>query len=321
MGYICSMKKSDFNFDVDKYSLLFFNSLSERNKRLYAGIESMKLGYYGVDEVAKKFGMHKHTVRRGQKELLSEDLLPTGQVRRSGGGRKKKVDSTLNIVSVFLMVVNCHTAGDPMRSGVLWTDLTCREISGLLRPHAIHAGVYVVKQLLKMGGYVKRKMSKCRTLKEVKDRNGQFEHIARLKEEFNREGLPVLSMDSKKKEMLGNFYREGRLYAREAQKVYDHDFNSFSKGTVIPHGIYDVNRDKCYLTIGRTKDTAEFVCDNIEHHWNGSIKHLYPSAKRMLVLCDGGGSNSCRHFVVKEQLQKLSERIKMDITVAHYPAY
>jgi predicted ArsR family transcriptional regulator len=84
------MKKSDFNFDVDKYSLLFFNSLSERIKRLYAGLESMKLGYYGVDEVAKKFGMHKHTVRRGQKELLSEDLLPTGQVRRSGGGRKKK---------------------------------------------------------------------------------------------------------------------------------------------------------------------------------------------------------------------------------------
>lgn len=84
------MKKSDFDFDIDKYSLLFFNSLSERNKRLYAGIESMKLGYYGVEEVAKKFDMHKHTVRRGQKELLSGDLLPKGQVRRSGGGRKKK---------------------------------------------------------------------------------------------------------------------------------------------------------------------------------------------------------------------------------------
>ncbi|HZJ19597.1 MAG TPA: ISAzo13 family transposase [Pricia sp.] len=219
------------------------------------------------------------------------------------------------------MILERYTAGDPMRPGVLWTDLTRKKIGELLRAHAIHVGDHVVKQLLKMGGYVKRKMLKCMTLKEVGHRNEQFEHIALLREGFIKEGLPVLSMDSKKKEMLGNFYRDGRLYAREAQKVYDHDFNSFSGGVIIPHGIYDTGRDKCYLTIGRTKDTAEFVCDNIEHHWNSSIKCLYPSAKKMLILCDGGGSNSCRHYVVKEQLQGLSGRIGMDIVIAHYPAY
>lgn len=219
------------------------------------------------------------------------------------------------------MVVNCYTAGDPMKSGVLWTNLTCKKIGELLQLHAINAGVHVVKQLLKIAGYVKRKMLKCKTLKEVKNRNEQFEHIAQLKEEFSKENLPVLSIDSKKKEMLGNFYRDGKLYTQEVQKVYDHDFNSFSKGVIIPHGIYDVNKNKCYLTIGKTKDTAEFVCDNIEHHWNHSIKQLYPSAKRMLILCDGGGSNSCLHYVVKEQIQKLSERIKTDIVMAHYPAY
>lgn len=208
-----------------------------------------------------------------------------------------------------------------MRPNVLWTDLTCKKISGLLHLHAISAGVHVVKQLLKASGYVKRKMSKCRTLKEVRDRNEQFGHIARLKEGFAREGLPVLSIDSKKREMPGNFYRDGKLYAQGAQKVYDHGFNSFSDGMIIPHGIYDVNRNKCYLTIGKTKDTAEFVCDNIGHHWENSIKHLYPSAEKILVLCDGGGSNSCRHHVVKEQLQGLSGRLKIDIVVAHYPAY
>lgn len=93
----------------------------------------------------------------------------------------------------------------------------------------------------------------------------------------------------------------------------------FSKN--IPHGIYDVNKNKCYLTIDKTKDTAGFVCDNIEYHWNHSIKQLYPSAKRMLILCDGGGSNSCLHYVVKEQMQKLSERLEIDIVMAHYPAY
>jgi len=219
------------------------------------------------------------------------------------------------------MVLNRYTAGDPMRPGVLWTNLTRRRISELLGAHAIQVGVHVVGQLLKIGGYVKRKMLKCKTLREVRDRNGQFEHIALLKDGFKSQGLPVLSIDSKKKEMLGNFYRDGRLYAQGAQKVNDHDFKSFSKGTVIPHGIYDVNNDRCYLTIGKTKDTAEFVCDNIEHHWNSSIRPFYPSAKQMLILCDGGGSNSCRHYVVKEQLQRLCERIKMDIVIAHYPAY
>ena len=208
-----------------------------------------------------------------------------------------------------------------MKTGVLWTNLTCKRISELLKQHAIDVSVHVVKQLLKMSGYVKRKMLKCKTLKEVNNRNEQFEHIGQLKEAFSKADLPILSIDSKKKEMLGNFYRDGKLYTREVQKVNDHDFNSFSKGVIIPHGIFDVNKNKCYLTIGNTKDTAEFVCDNIEYHWNHSIKQLYPSAKRMLILCDGGGSNSCLHYVVKEQIQKLSERLKIDIVMAHYPAY
>lgn len=208
-----------------------------------------------------------------------------------------------------------------MDSGVLWTNLTCKQISSLLKKHSIDVGIGVVKQLFKKCGFVKRKMFKNRTLKIVANRNEQFEHIARLKEEFITGKLPVLSIDTKKKEMLGNFYRNGKLYTTKSINVYDHDFNSYADGVIVPHGIYDLINNKCYLTIGKSKDTAEFMCDNIEYQWNHSIKELYPNQKKMLILCDGGGSNSCLHYVVKEQFQKLSERLQIEIVVAHYPAY
>ncbi len=208
-----------------------------------------------------------------------------------------------------------------MDSNVLWTNLTCNQICDLLKQQSINACVNVVKQLFKKTGFVKRKMFKNRTMKVVENRNQQFEYIGKLKEEFPSQGLPVFSIDTKKKEMLGNFYRDGKLYALEAQEVNDHDFKSFADGEIVPHGIYDLANNKCYLTIGKNKDTAEFMCDNIEFHWNKSLKKLYPDAKKILILCDGGGSNSCLHHVVKEQFKKLSDKIQMEIIVAHYPAY
>jgi hypothetical protein len=135
-------------------------------------------------------------------------------------------------------------------------------------------------------------MSKCKTLKEVENWNEQFEYIAQIKQEFIDNQLPVLSIDTKKKELTGNFYREGKVLCMEAQEVNDHDFNGFAEGIAIPHGIYDVSKNTCYLSIGTGRDTAEFVDDNIDYHWNISIKEHYPNAKKMLILCDGGGSNN-----------------------------
>ena len=208
-----------------------------------------------------------------------------------------------------------------MKKGVLWTNLTRLQVCDLLKEKSINVSVCVVKQLFKKCGYVKRKMFKNRTLKVVENRNEQFEHIAKLKEEFKTENQVILSIDTKKKEMLGNFYRDGSLYTTEPIQVNDHDFNSFADGVIVPHGTYDIQKNKCYLTIGKNKDTAEFMCDNIEYHWNNSIKKDYPNANKILLLCDGGGSNSCLHYVVKEQFKKLSERINIEIVVAHYPAY
>jgi len=220
-----------------------------------------------------------------------------------------------------MTILKDYTAGDPMKKGVLWTNLTHRQVRDLLKEKSINVCVNVVKQLFKKCGYVKRKMFKNRTLKVVENRNEQFEHIAKLKEKFANEKQVILSIDTKKKEMLGNFYREGNLYTKQAIQVNDHDFNSFADGVIVPHGTYDLQNNKCYLSIGKNKDTAEFMCDNIEYHWNNSIRKDYSKAKQILILCDGGGSNSCLHYVVKEQFKKLSERINMEIIIAHYPAY
>jgi len=161
------------------------------------------------------------------------------------------------------------------------------------------------------------RQAKNAQVKDVENRNEQFEFIAKLKNLFINKNLPVLSIDTKKKEMIGFFFREGK----KALSVFDHDFKSFSDGIAVPHGIYDLVKNICYLSIGTSKDTAEFVMDNIEYHWHNSIKYDYPQAKKMLILCDGGGSNSSSHYIVKEQFKQLSERLKIEIFVAHYPPY
>lgn len=208
-----------------------------------------------------------------------------------------------------------------MVSGVLWTNLTLKEVCRLFKDYSMDVSVTVVKQLFKMHGFVKRKMYKNRTLKVVENSNQQFEIIANKKNEFIDAGLPVFSIDTKKKEILGLFYREGKAYSTDDIEVYDHDSKSFSEGDVIPHGIYDIVTNTCYLTIGKSKDTAEFMRDNIEYHWENSLKQKYPKANKMLILCDGGGSNSCLHYVVKEQLKELADKLQIEIVVAHYPAY
>jgi transposase len=167
------------------------NNLSEKDKRLYAGLEAMKIGYYGVKEISQKFNINEHTIRKGIKELLSGNLIPAGQIRRKGGGRKKKVESIVNIILIFLMILKDYTAGNPMKPDVSWTNLTLREISNLLKENGIDAGINVVKQLFKKCNYVKRKMYKNRTLKVVNNRNEQFEYISKSKDEFGAANLPI----------------------------------------------------------------------------------------------------------------------------------
>jgi hypothetical protein len=221
----------------------------------------------------------------------------------------------------FLRVVKDYTAGDPMRPDVKWTNLTLGQIAERLAEAGTPVSVTVVKQLLRKHRYIKRKARKSRSMGQHADRNRQFENIARLKQEYLETDNPILSIDTKKKELVGNFYREGRLYAQETIETFDHDFPSAASGVIIPHGLYDVKRNDGHVNLGTSHDTSEFACDSIEWWWESRGRTLYPRATSNLLLCDGGGSNSANQYLFKEDLQRLVDRIGIEIRVAHYPPY
>lgn len=173
--------------------------------------------------------------------------------------------------------------------------------------------------MLKQMGYKHRSFIKDLPMKDVKDRNAQFLNIADIREKASAIGLPIISIDTKKKELIGNFKRDGKVLALGQPKSFDHDFGTFSDGQIVPHGIYDVTKNVGYMTIGTSHDTSKFVCDNIERVWNQHLRVQYPAANTIVVLCDGGGSNSSSHRIVKQDLMDLASKLDMNLLVMHYP--
>jgi len=208
-----------------------------------------------------------------------------------------------------------------MRGDIKWTNLSRRQIAERMGALGTPVSRDVVSQLLRQHGYRRRKAQKKKTMGNHRDRNAQFEKIARLRKKYLKAGLPVISIDTKKKELLGDFYREGRIDAQATIETNDHDFSSTGSGVVIPHGVYDVGRNRGFLHLNTSHDTSELACDSIAAWWDEHGRSEYPGAKKILVLCDGGGSNSATRYVFKEELQKLALRLGVEIRVAHYPPY
>jgi hypothetical protein len=179
----------------------------------------------------------------------------------------------------------------------------------------------IVRQLLKQQGFVRRQSQKKKSFKQHPERNPQFENITALKAKYLAAGQPVLSMDTKKKEMLGNFYRHGKLYVRETIEVLDHDFPSYSDGKVVPHGLYDIGQNKAHVNLGTSHDTTEFACDSVAHWWNLHGRHDHQKAKELLILCEGGGSNPSRSPLFQQDLQALASTLNLEIRIAHFPPY
>lgn len=320
--------------EIEEAMRRFYDGLNEKDRRLYAGIEALKFGHGGKAYISQVLGCSRNTVMKGAKEVtgLSEHEVHDRiggdkrkvRVRKAGGGRysyEKKLG--LEIDEKFLNVLRDNTAGDPMDEKIRWTNLTLAQIiAALNQDHNIQVSKSVVRKLLKKHGYHRRKAQKRITMKDdIPNRNEQFENIAKLKAEYNAAGNPVVSMDTKKKENLGNFYRDGHLYTLEEIGVNDHDFNSFSEGVVIPHSLYDIQLNIGYIQIGTSHDTSEFACDSFRHWWYQHGRQHYPNATSILVLCDGGGSNSSRHHLFKQDLQCLANEIGVEIRIAHYPPY
>ncbi len=231
------------------------------------------------------------------------------------------IETDLALTENFLKVLQDHTAGDPMRVEVKWTNLSRRQIAKRMAGLGTSVSRDVVSQLLKKHGYRRRKALKKKTMGHHRDRNAQFEKIARLKKRYLKAGLPIISIDTKKKELLGDFYRDGVIDTQETIETNDHDFSSAGSGVVIPHGVYDVGRNRGYLHLNTSHDTSELACDSIAAWWDHHGRANYPRVNRLLVLCDGGGSNSASRYVFKEELQKLADGLGIEIRVAHYPPY
>lgn len=209
-----------------------------------------------------------------------------------------------------------------MDETIRWTNLYPWEIvQRLAERYEIKVSRTVIGKLLKKHHYRRRKALKQRSLKSVPYRNEQFENIARLIEAYETAGNPIMSMDTKKKEYLGNFYRAGQLYTLEALLTYDHDFTSLAEGVIIPHGLYDLKQNLGYIHLGTSKETSEFACDGLRNWWLHHGQFDYPQATSILLLCDGGGSNSSRHYIFKQDLQTLADEIGIEIRIAHYPPY
>jgi hypothetical protein len=208
-----------------------------------------------------------------------------------------------------------------MREGVLWTNLSLRELSRRLAAMGTPASRQVVRRLLKKMKVGRRTARKKKTMGHHPDRNAQFETIAKLREEYQAAGDPAISIDTKKKELLGDFHRPGATHTSETVEVFDHDFPSFADGKLIPHGVYDLANNHAAIHLNTSHDTGEFCCDSIALWWNSHGRAAYPKAQRLLILCDGGGSNSATQYLFKEDLQKLANRLGLELRVAHYPPY
>ena len=220
-----------------------------------------------------------------------------------------------------MQIIEQHTAGLPRGENVVWISLSVNQIMSKLSAIGYDISRYFVRQILDSLGLKERSSYKDLPMKEVKNRDEQFQRISSISEEAEAVGLPVISIDTKKKEMIGNFKRDGKALCNGPLKSLDHDFSTFSDGQIVPHGIYDVTRNAGYMTLGISHDTSKFVCDNIARVWREHLKEQYPNARTLVILCDGGGSNSSSHRFVKQDLMNLANNLGIRLLIVHYPPY
>lgn len=221
--------------------------------------------------------------------------------------------------AAFLDIIRDYTAGDPMRPRVRWTNLSLRALRKKLIERGFRVGREAVTALLQRHRFGRRQAQKKMSTKRHPHRDKQFCLIAQLRRDYENSANPIISVDTKKKEFIGNLYRDGHLYTQETIETLDHDFPTLAEGVVYPHGLYDLKRNAGHINLGTSHDTSRFACDSIAHYWEHYGRMANPNATSILLLCDGGGSNSSRRYIFKYHLEQLADRLNLEIRVAHYP--
>ena len=298
-----------------------YNTLLENQRRWYAAVKANELGRGGISKVMALTGLARNTIKKGMQELKNNEVLDQdNSIRKSGGGRKSKAKTDQKLISDLESIINDSIAGDPM-SNLKWTCKSTRNIADELNKLGHQVTHETVRSILKAQGYSLQTNKKMLSGKDHPDRDSQFKYINQTVNRFFRNNNPVISVDTKKKELVGNFGNKGHQWKKkgEATKVLDHDYKSLSNGVAVPYGSYDLKRNEGFVNVGVSSDTAEFAVNSIWEWWRHFGKKSYKNSEELLICADGGGSNSSRSRAWKFYLQELANKIGLSITVNHYP--
>ena len=296
--------------------------LDEKGLRLFAASEARAAGRGGIAAVSRITGIARSTIGRGLKELAANEGAASGKrIRRTGGGRKTVAVKQPGLIGALTKIIQSALRGDP-EAKLLWVSKSQEHLSKALAEEGYTASSKTVGRLLRDMGYIPQLNAKTREGANHPDRNAQFEHINALVHEFQSAGQPAISVDTKKKELVGDFKNDGRTLRPkgEPEPVRVHDFIIKDKGKVAPFGVYDIAANEGWVNVGVDHDTAAFAVESIRRWWHKLGRKRYSNkAKRLLITADCGGSNGARVRLWKVELQRLANETGLSITVAHHP--
>jgi len=307
----------------DKYGPLR-RSLNERNRRLWAAAEARSLGRGGVAAVMAATGMSSATLSKALRELeaeaAGETTLPPGRVRRPGGGRKRARDKQPGLSKALAALVEPTARGDPEHP-LRWTCKSTTKLAAELRKQGFRVGPRTVAKELKEQEYSLQSNRKTREGTSHPDRDAQFAYINEQVMAFQRRGQPAISVDTKKKELVGDFKNSGREWRPqgEPEEVQVHDFRDPKSNKAIPYGVYDLTCNEGWVSVGIDHDTARFAAASIKRWWKKMGRGRHPDARELLITADCGGSNSSRTRLWKVALQELADELGLRLTVCHFP--
>ena len=310
--------------ELHKKFNLILPHLNEHTARLYLGSEAQILGRGGKQRVANLAGVSRVRIDKGIAELTAKKMVkedsPLQKIRKAGGGRKQLKESQAGLLEALESIVTPHTRGDPMKV-LLWSSKSLRNIEKSLKEKGYLVSYVTVGELLKSIGYSLQGNKKTDEGGNDPDRNEQFEFINKTALSFMADNAPVISVDCKKKELIGNFKNAGTdwFVKGKAPEVNVYDFIDKELGKAVPYGIYDIAKNEGWVSVGISKDTAEFAVNSIRTWWQQMGKEQYPLADKLLVTADGGGSNSSRSRLWKKELQTLSTELGLEVHVCHFP--
>jgi len=295
--------------------------MTEQVRRMWAAAEARALGYGGVSIVSRATGLTRPTITAGLKEFgQAKQLAAPPRIRRAGAGRPSASALDVQLMPALEALVEPATRGHPM-SPLRWTCKSVRTLSAELTRQGHPVSHQTVSELLRQAGYSLQANRKTREGSEHPDRNAQFEHIAQRARDLLQRGQPVISVDAKKKELVGQFKNAGREWHPKGKppEVRVHDFMDDQLGKAIPYGVYDLGANTGWVNVGVDHDTSEFAVESIYCWWRQMGSKAYPSASELLITADGGGSNGSRNRLWKVALQRLADATGLKISVCHFP--